>query len=280
MRFAIILPAAGAASRYLGAGAVRHKLDEDLGGKPVLQRTVEMFTKFEPSEGTIGSIIVAGPADAGAFAEFKERHADRLALMGAKLVPGGASHRWETVRAALAHVPEDCTHVAIHDAARPCASFEMLSRVFDAAVGFPAVVPALAVQDTVKRVRDTGEAMGGDDPVAAILGASEASKKPLRVVEGTIDRAGLVFVQTPQVFARGLIAEAYAEADLSSTDDAGLVERLLSARPREHRGRPLAVVVVEGEARNIKITVPSDLALARNIMGFREPEGRPVHKRF
>lgn len=267
MRIGVIIPAAGGSTRYTSAGGLRSKLDEDLGGKPLLQRTVEVFTKFEPRDGSITSIIVAGPGEPDAFAEFRARHADRLAILGATLVPGGLTHRWETVRAALAAIPADCTHVCVHDAARPCVSHELIDRVLRPGAMYPAVIPVVAIRDTVKRVRDTGETMREDDPTAAILGA--APTHPLRVVESTLDRAGLGLVQTPQVFDAALLRRAYAQSDLSSTDDAGLVERL---------GEP--VVVVEGEARNIKVTLPEDLALARLILGLREPEGRPVHKRF
>jgi 2-C-methyl-D-erythritol 4-phosphate cytidylyltransferase len=249
----------------MDSGGLRSKLDEDLGGKPVLQRTVELFTKHDD----VGQIIVAGPADPAAFAEFKDRHNDRLGLLGAKLVVGGVTHRYETVKAALAEVPEDCTHIAVHDAARPCTTMELLDRVFSAAKRHGAAIPAIQVSDTVKRVKDTGEKMGGDDDVAAILGETTESQKPLRAVTETVKREGLVIVQTPQVFEAGILRKAYAQSDLASTDDAALVEQL-----------GVRVVVVDGEARNIKITRPGDLGLARAIMGFREPEGRPVHKRF
>jgi 2-C-methyl-D-erythritol 4-phosphate cytidylyltransferase len=265
MRIAVILPAAGASSRYLATGGLRSKLDEDLGGKPVLQRTVELFTKHDD----VGEIVVAGPADEAAYQEFKERHADRLGLLGAKVCKGGVTHRWETVKAALDQVGNDCTHIAVHDAARPCVSMELLDRVFNAAKRHGAAIPAVEVSDTVKRVKETGEAMGGDDDVAAILGETAESKKPLRAVESTVDRRGLVLVQTPQVFETSLLRRAYVQADLASTDDASLVERL-----------GVRVVVVEGEARNIKITRPGDLGLARAILGLKEAEGRPVHKRF
>lgn len=266
-KFAVIIPAAGVSKRYLDAGGLRSKLDEDLGGKPLLQRTVEVFTKFEPREGAITSLIVAGPAAGEAFEEFRTRFADRFGLLGVTLVQGGVTHRWETVRAALDHVPGDATHVAIHDGARPCLSFELLDRLFDAATRFDAVVPCVEIRDTVKRASDTEGFLENDDPVAAILGA--APKTPLKKVTSTLDRAGLVLVQTPQVFRRDLLVRAYAQADLSSTDDAGLVERLGER-----------VVVVPGEARNLKVTTPEDLGLARLILGLREPEGRPVHKRF
>ncbi len=265
MRIAVIIPAAGASSRYLASGGLRPKVDEDLGGKPVLQRTVELFTKHDD----VGQIIVAGPADPAEYAEFKERHADRLGLLGAKLCVGGVTHRYETVKVGLTEVSDDCTHIAVHDAARPCTSMELLDRVFQAAKRHGAAVPAVEISDTVKRVKETGEKMGGDDDVAAILGETAESQKALRVVSETLKRDGLVLVQTPQVFEAGLLRKAYAQADLASTDDAALVERL-----------GVRVVVVEGEARNIKITRPGDLGLARAIMGYREPEGRPAHKRF
>ena len=265
MRVAVILPAAGASSRYLATGGLRSKLDEDLGGKPVLQRTVELFTKHDD----VGEIIVAGPAGDAEFQEFKERHGDRLGLLGAKLCRGGVKHRWETVRAALEHVSTECTHIAVHDAARPCVSLELLDRVFSAAKRHGAAIPVVEASDTVKRVKDTGEKMGGDDEVAAILGETAESKKPLRVVEETLDRTNLVLVQTPQVFEAELLRRAYAQEHLECTDDAGLVERL-----------GVRVVVVDGEAKNIKVTRPGDLGFARAILGLREPEGRPVHKRF
>lgn len=274
MKFAVIIPAAGSSSRYTATGGLRHKLDEDLGGKPVLQRTVELFTKFDPREGSIASIIVAGPASDEAFAEFKDRHADRLALLGAAICRGGATHRWETVRNALALVPADCTHIAVHDAARPCASLELLDRVFAAARRHAAVVPAIDVPDTIKRVRDTGEAEQDDDPAAAILGATPQTGT-VRVVETTVPRENLVLVQTPQVFEAGLLRRAYAQRDLSSTDDAGLIERLAGAGDLSAR-----VTIVDGESRNIKITRAADLAFARQVMGLKEPEQRAAHKRF
>lgn len=273
MRIALIVPAAGASGRFLAAGGVRSKLDEDLGGKPLLQRTIETFAKFDDDDATIASMIVAGPHEDAAFEDFRERHADRLGLLGARVVRGGKTHRWETVRAALAHVPEDATHVAVHDAARPCVSFELLRRVFGAARTHAAVVPALRVHDTVKRVRDEGGATSAGNPqdelAARILGGASARGNVRRVVE-TLDRDGLVLVQTPQVFSRELLTRAYAQANLEGvTDDASVVERLGEA-----------VFVVEGEARNIKVTLPEDVTLARALMGFAEPAGKAAHKRF
>lgn len=264
----VVIPAAGFSGRYTeGMEVPRSKLDEDLGGRPVLHRTVEIFTNYEHEEVSIGAVIVAGPHDPAHMNAFRERHGDKLGLLGAIVVPGGVTHRWETVKAALEHVPTDATHVAVHDGARPCITRELLDRVFDAAMKFPAVVPAVEVGDTVKRMTADPVADPKPDPFAAILGST---KGPIyRAVEETIDRSRLMMVQTPQVFETALIKRAYAQKDLSSTDDAGLAERLGAC-----------VVAVPGEARNIKITRPADLSLARSILGVREPEGRATHKRF
>jgi 2-C-methyl-D-erythritol 4-phosphate cytidylyltransferase len=274
MRIAVIIPAAGFARRYTEAGGLRHKIDEDLGGKVVLQRTVELFTKYEPEDAAISAIIVAGPHDEAALREFKNNHADRLGLLGARICRGGATHRWETVRAAIAEVPPDCTHIAIHDAVRPCVTPELLDRVFRAARKHAAVIPALEVTDTLKRVVEVEGAAEERDPLAAILGAAPKAG-PRREVSETLPRAGLVAVQTPQVFEAALLREAYAQPDLSSTDDAGLVERLWNARGEARR-----VLVVEGDQRNLKITHPTDLVIARAILGVRGPDDKPAHKRF
>ncbi len=266
MNLCVIIAAAGSSSRYMAAGAVRHKLEEDLGGKIVLQRTVEAFTKHE----AVRQIIVAGPNDPELFAAFKLRHVDRMGLLGAKIVQGGRTHRYESILAAMAHVPAEATHIAVHDAARPCVTAELLDRLVEMAGLHAAVVPAIACPDTIKRVRQTDEAaFPSDDPVAAILGEGPRSKEKLRVVEETLDRAALVLVQTPQFFEAGLLRRAYGQADLGSTDDAALVERLGER-----------VAICQGDPRNIKITTPQDLAMARAAMGFGTGEQRPSMKRF
>lgn len=272
MHICVIIPAAGSSSRFaeaavaggLDPGAIRSKLDEDLGGRPVLQRTVELFAQHPD----VKTIIVAGPHDETAFADFKLRYGDKLGLLGVKLCRGGKTHRYETVAAALKLVPESATHVAIHDAARPCASAELIERLFEAAQTRDAVIPAIPLNDTLKRITKEPVDAGPTDPLAAILGAP-ASAPGLRAVEATVDRTGMCAVQTPQVFSREIIHRAYAQADLSSTDDAQLVERL------GHR-----VLVVEGDARNIKITRPADLHLARLILNAKPPADRSAHKRF
>jgi len=264
MRVSVIIPAAGRSARYLAAGGLRSKLDEDLGGRTVLQRTVEVFTKRDE----VGRVIVAGPHADDAWEEFRGRHGDTLSLLGARLCRGGADHRYETVAAALELVEEDATHIAVHDAARPAPAADLLDRVFEAARAHDAVVPAVDVSDTLKRVGGAAAA-GPADPIDAILGGAGRANEGARVVEATVDRAGLVAVQTPQVFAAGLLRRAYAQEDLSSTDDASLVERLGEE-----------VVVVEGDPGNIKLTAPRELALLRAVMGIGASAGRAAHKRF
>lgn len=261
MELAVIIPAAGASSRYTAAGGLRNKLDEDLGGRPVLQRTVELFSNLD----CVRTIIVAGPYEG--YEEFVARHGDKLGLLGVKVCKGGRSHRWETVKAALELVPADATHVAVHDAARPITPPELIERVLAAAEKYPAVIPAIDVPDTIKRATPQAAPDKDVDPLDAILGGG--GKASYRRVEETITRENLVLVQTPQVFRADLLRRAYAQADLSSTDDAGLIERLGEA-----------VVIVEGDPRNLKITRPIDLLAVRLIGGFKGPAERPVHKRF
>ncbi len=272
MKLAVIIPAAGFSSRYAEAlkaetatDLARSKLDEDLGGRPVLQRTVEFFT----NQDSVSTIIVAGPFETQAFTEFKTRYGDKLGLLGVKICRGGQTHRYETVKAALAEVPADATHVAVHDAARPCISVELFERLMDAAGKYAAVIPGVDVPDTLKRVSERQVDDRDVDPLDAILGTAGKKNTLVREVESTVDRTRLIAVQTPQIFRAELLKKAYAQADLTSTDDAQLIEKMGEK-----------VTVIQGDPRNIKITRPSDLHLARAILGVRGPEGRPAHKRF
>lgn len=279
MRLCVIIPAGGASTRFNEAlrhadpnapiHAERSKLDEDLGGRPVLQRTVELFS----ARPEVAAIIVAGPHDDRAYSAFLERHGDKLGLLGCRLCRGGATHRYETVQAALkvAETIEGLTHIAVHDAARPCTPIEVIDRVVAASERHGAVIPAVAVGDTLKRASDRPVAAPPADPLDAVLGLGTGAPAvaSVRLVGATVDRAGLFGVQTPQVFEAGLLRRAYAQSDLSSTDDAQLIERL---------GHD--VVMVEGDVRNIKITRPGDIALARAILGVRAPEPKAAARRF
>lgn len=151
-------------------------------------------------------------------------------------VVAGGTTRSASVRAGLRCVPDDVDVVVVHDAARPLATAALFRRVIAAVRDdVDGAVPALAVADTVKRVRHDG------------------------VVEATVDRAGLVAVQTPQAFRTAALRAAHAGGP-EGTDDAALVEAI--------GGR---VVVVAGEHGNKKLTVPEDMTVALALL----PHGYP-----
>jgi 2-C-methyl-D-erythritol 4-phosphate cytidylyltransferase len=262
MNICVIIPAAGASRRYGPAD----KLAQDLGGRTVLVRTVETFAKREE----VRSIIVAGPPDS--FDDFRGKYGPTLGFHGAQLVKGGREHRWETVRNALAAVPDETTHIAVHDAARPGVSKNVLDRVFTAAQSLDAVIPVVPISNTIKRVDDEMTEVGQNEDAIADLILGDAGRVSVKAhaVQQTIDRTNLVEVQTPQVFKADLLKRAYAQPDLSGvTDDAAAVERLGET-----------VYTVDGDVRNIKITTPADLHLMRAILNVPPPAERPVHKRF
>lgn len=248
MKLAVIIPAAGSSTRF----GVGDKLSQDLGGRPILLRAVEAFTKREET----AAVIVAAPPDD--LDGFKGRYGPQLSFHGASIVPGGTIERWETVKNALEAIPEDVTHVAIHDAARPNVTQELLDRILDAAKVHDAVIPGIRVSSTLKRIGNEKVKSAQDDAIAdAILGnVDESTGAPAAyVVEETISRDNVVAIQTPQVFAYPLLRQAYAQDDLSgATDDAMLIEKL---------GSP--VVVVEGDPSNIKVTTAHDLDLVRRL---------------
>jgi 2-C-methyl-D-erythritol 4-phosphate cytidylyltransferase len=230
-------------------------------------RTVELFTKREE----VRAIVVAGPPEN--FDEFKAKYGPPLGFHGATLVPGGREARWESVKLALEAIPSECTHVAVHDAARPVVGEKLLNRLFEAARKLPAVVPAAMITATIKRIADESidVADNEDDALAdAILGDAGRTSIEASPILETVDRRGLAEIQTPQIFEAALLRRAYAQDDLSgATDDASLVERLGQT-----------VHAVAGEVTNIKVTTPGDIRLVRAILGVRAPSERPAHKRF
>lgn len=152
-------------------------------------------------------------------------------------VAGGAT-RSASVRAGLDAVPQDATVICVHDGARPFASPDLFRTVIGAvSAGADAVVPGVAVTDTIKRTSAVPDA-----------------EQEIRVVADTPDRADLVAVQTPQAFRAAVLREAH-RGDAEGTDDAALVEAAGGT-----------VVVVAGEETNRKITRPEDLDWARRLL--------------
>jgi 2-C-methyl-D-erythritol 4-phosphate cytidylyltransferase len=258
MKIAVILPAAGLGRRFNATTSVTEvagisagsKVEADLAGKPVFIRAIELFS----NRPEVGQIILAVNPDR--VDEFAFRHGDKLSFLGATIVAGGKKERWETVQKALSAVADDCTHVAIHDAARPLTSDALIRRVFEAAQNYDAVIPGQPVSSTLKR---TVSAQPKRDAIDDILGDTGKTITSLKQVTQTVDRSDLVEVQTPQVFEINLLRRAYANLTDGKgiTDDAGLVEAM---------GEP--VYVVEGESTNLKITRPEDMKLAQAIISL------------
>ena len=157
------------------------------------------------------------------------------------VVAGGES-RCESVRNGLNALLETIELVLVHDAARPLVAAELISRVIAATIEHGAAVPGLPLSDTVKRV-------GSDGMVRATISRSvEHNGEILN---------GLTAVQTPQGAKRSLLRAAYAAYDLPTepTDEASLLEAF---------GAPVAIAI--GDAANIKITRPEDIALAERLL--------------
>jgi 2-C-methyl-D-erythritol 4-phosphate cytidylyltransferase len=217
---AVLVPAAGAGVR-LGPGGP--KALRELAGEPLLVHAVRRLS-VAPS---VGQIVVAAPAG-----DVEAVCALLGPVAGVTVVAGGAS-RQASVAAALAAADPGFGIVLVHDAARALAPPELVERVAGAVRGgLPAVIPVLPVVDTIKQVDDAG-----------------------RVV-GTVDRAVLRAVQTPQGFRRDVLTAAHAAAVDEHTDDAGLAEKL-----------GVAVHTVPGDEAALKITRPLDLTIAAAILG-------------
>ncbi|GIJ54020.1 2-C-methyl-D-erythritol 4-phosphate cytidylyltransferase [Virgisporangium aurantiacum] len=216
---AVLVPAAGAGVR-LGPGIP--KALRELAGEPLLVHAVRRLGAA-PS---VGQIVVAAPAgDVEAVREL-------LAPVAAVDVVAGGASRQASVAAALRAADASLGIVLVHDAARALTPPDMIERVAAAVrSGLPAVIPVLPVVDTIKQVDDAG-----------------------RVV-GTVDRAVLRAVQTPQGFLRAVLVAAHEAAVDEHTDDAGLAEKL---------GVP--VHTVPGDEVAMKITRPLDLRIAAALL--------------
>lgn len=235
-RFAVLILAAGRSTRF-GDDTLK-KPFVTLQGRPVWMHSVE---RFRGRADVCQVVVVVSPGD---LTDFREKHGAALLFQNVEVCQGGAE-RSDSVRLGLAAIGEEATHVAVHDAARPCVTTDEIDRVFAAAIDSKAAILATPVVATLKR------ASNGEPPVIA----------------ETVPRAGLWAAQTPQAFERSLLAKAHESGGATAvTDDAQLVEQL---------GEP--VRLVEGAPTNLKITTQADLALAAAILAAREP-AKPAKK--
>ena len=230
-KVAVIIPAAGQSSRFkLGE---RKKVFTELKGRAIWLRSAEHFANRSD---VIQTIVAIAPGDDEFF---KEKFRPNLAFMAVDIVHGGAS-RAETVKKAMAEVNAEAGFIAVHDGARPMLTGRWIDQVFNAAFDSGAAIPAVPVASTLKRVDED------------------------RNITETVDRSGLWAAQTPQVFRRDILEQAYAAADdFSATDEAQMVQ---------NAGH--AVQVVEGSSMNFKITTTSDFKMAEALID-RLPKEKP-----
>ena len=207
---AVIIPAGGSGVRL---GSTLPKALVQIAGKTLVEHAVNRMAPIA------SQIIVAAPL--GFEDEFRKILGDEITI-----VTGGVT-RTESVKAALTHIDASHDFVLIHDAARALAPTSLAMRVIDSLrSGEKAVVPGVAVSDTIKRIDKDN------------------------YVTKTPTRSKLRAIQTPQGFKRKVLIAAHRSKD-EMTDDAGLVEE-----------RGVSVKVITGEPEAFKITTPDDLALA------------------
>lgn len=218
----VVIVAAGSGTRV---GGDELKQFRWVAGKPMLLHSVQKFQARED----VAMVVVVLPFDhvGDPPAWLFQCDTERL------LLSVGGRERGDSVRNGLEDVPGDVDVVVIHDAARPLVTAGMIDRVIaEARLGHGAAA-GLPVTDTLKRVNGSGE-----------------------IIE-TIDREGVVRIQTPQAFPRAMIEDAHARAfeeRISATDDAALCERF-----------GMKVVFVPGSERAIKITDESDFVRAEAL---------------
>ena len=196
-----------------------------LAGEPVL---VHALRPFLAERRVVAVAVALAPADSQAPPPWLTALDPRV-----RVVAGGLT-RAESVRRALAALPDDLDVVAVHDAARPLVTADVVARCIEVALAGEGAVAGCPAVDTIKDVDRDG------------------------VIAGTPDRARLWHAQTPQVFPAAALRKAY-EGDLEgATDDAYLVARL-----------GLRVRMVDGGPSNLKVTRPEDLSLAEAVLRAR-----------
>jgi len=226
-RIAAILPAAGLGTRM---GADKPKQFLELEGVPIVVHTLRRIASCP----AITDIYVATRADEVAWLEAQiqgEKFSQKV-----RVVRGGDT-RQDSVGEALREVPADAELILVHDAVRPFVTREQIERVIEEARRCQAAILGIPAMDTIKEVKRA------------------SLPEDVALITATVPRERVVMAQTPQVFQAALFREAFARAvqdGVTASDEAGLIERM---------GHD--VHVVQGSERNIKITRPSDMDLAR-----------------
>lgn len=230
-----------AAGMGIRMGGARAKQFIALDGVPLLAWTLAPFER----SGAVDAIIVVSPADE---IEYCEREiVKRYELTKVRRVVAGGPRRQDSVRQGIFASRGDYGLVLIHDGVRPVIDEILIERMVAQARQWGSVVSGLPARETVKEVDED------------------------RLVVKTYDRNQVWLIQTPQVFPHPVILEAHERAfweGWEATDDGALVERM---------GVP--VRVVEGSERNIKITTPNDLVLARFFLKDKSDTADPFFKR-
>ena len=224
---AAILPAAGLGTRM---GHETPKQFLELDGVPLVILSLRRVAACP----LITHIIVATRAEE--IVRLEARIRQENFTQPVRVVKGGDT-RQASVAQALQHVPEDTEFVVVHDAVRPFVTVEQIARVIEEARRCKAAILGIPAMDTVKEVKRA------------------SLPEDVALITATVPRDRVVLAQTPQVFETRLLKEAFAGAEedgVNASDEAGLVERL------GHE-----VHVVHGSERNIKITRPADMELAR-----------------
>src|SRR5258707_1639025 len=229
-RIAAILPAAGLGTRM---GAETPKQFLELDGVPIVILSLRRIASCE----LVTDIIVATRGDE--VSRLEERIREEKFKQSVRVVRGGDS-RQDSVAQALQLVSNETEIVLVHDAVRPFVTREQIARVIEEARKCRAAILGIPAMDTVKEVKRA------------------SLPEDVALITATIPRERIELAQTPQAFSTKLLKEAFARAQadgVNASDEAGLIERM---------GHDVHVVL--GSERNMKITKPADMDLARFYM--------------
>lgn len=200
----------------------------DVAGKPLACRTLDRFAGLAD----LLEVVVVAPPHAHEVFEKRIGSVSRSPFRSLRIVRGGAT-RQESVARGVDHLESTADFVCVHDAARPLVSVSTIAAVVEAAKRSQAATAARRPVDSVRVTTEPGKT-------------------------SSVDRSRVWLVETPQVFARAVLAEAHARAaarGVTATDDAALVEEMTG----------LSVTVVETEGANPKVTTAIDLEWIRDL---------------